>query len=213
MATISYCVSVCNEHEELDKLLSQLITYIDDDELIVLVDESKVTSEVGQVIAKYRIIFPSIKIISSSLNGDFGTFKNNFLKHATKEYIIQIDADELLSHDFLEGNEDFGNFKMILDMNPDVELFWVPRENYVEGLTQDHINKWRWRVDEKGRINFPDSQARIFKNNGKIHWQNKVHEIIVGHKDYVLLPDNYFIIHKKSIDRQEKQNELYNTLV
>ncbi len=216
MATVSYCISVCTEAEELDKLISQLLPYIEDDELIILVDESKVTTEVGQVIAKYRVIFPSIKIVASSLNGDFGTFKNNFLQHATKEFIVQLDADELLSREFLEGNEDpdkyTGNFKTILDMNPDIELFWVSRENYVEGLTQEHINRWHWRVDEKGRINFPDAQARIFKNNGSIKWQNKVHEIITGHKTFVMLPNNYFIIHRKSIERQEKQNNFYNTL-
>jgi glycosyltransferase involved in cell wall biosynthesis len=212
MASISYCVSVCNEHEELDRLLSQLITYIEDDELIVLVDESKVTSEVGQVISKFRGVFPSIKIISAPLNGDFGTFKNNFTKHATKDYIFQIDADELLSHDMLEGNEDYGNFKVILDMNPDIELFWIPRENYVDGLTPEYIQQWGWRVDEKGRVNWKDPQARLFKNNGVIKWQNKVHEVIVGHKSYVLLPDNYFILHRKALDRQIKQNEMYSKL-
>lgn len=209
---ISYCISVCNEAEELSRLLNQLVPHMEDDQLIILVDESKVTSEVGKVIASFREILPSIKIVGSPLNGDFGTFKNNFLQHAQGEYICQLDADELLSTDFLEGNEDFGNFKMILEMNPSIELYWVPRENYVEGLDQEHINQWRWNVDGKGRINYPDAQARIFKNNGVIKWQNKVHEIIVGHKSYVVLPENYFILHKKSLEKQISQNNFYNTL-
>jgi hypothetical protein len=43
----------------------------------------------------------------------------------------------------------------VIKMNDSVDVFWVPRINKVEGLTQEHINKWRWNVDQDGRINFP----------------------------------------------------------
>jgi glycosyltransferase involved in cell wall biosynthesis len=213
MASISYCVSVCNEHLELDKLLNQLVNnFFDEDEIIILVDQSKATTEVGQVIAKYKAILNGIKVIGDDLNGDFASFKNQFMSQATKEYIFQIDADELLSESVLLGTEDFGDLRSIIEMNPEVDLYFIPRENYVPGITQDHINKWGWKVDEKGRINWRDPQARIFKNNGLIKWKNKVHEVIIGHKTVVLLPDTYFIIHVKNIERQEKQNQFYSTL-
>lgn len=204
--SISFCISVCNEDKELDQLLEQLIPHIDhEDELIVLVDESKVTTEVGQVIAKWKVL-NEIKVISTSLNNDFATFKNNFVDNATKDFIFQIDADELLSQDLLVDT------KLIMDLNPNIDLYWLPRENYVEGLTEEYINKWGWRVDEKGRINWKDPQARVFKNNKQIKWINKVHEVIVGHKEFVILPDTYFLTHKKTLERQISQNEFYNTL-
>ncbi len=207
MATISYSISVCNEHEELDKLLNQLTTYIEnEDELLILVDQSKITGEVGQVISKYKNIIPNLKVIASDLNGDFATFKNNFVSISTKDFIWQIDADELLSEDLLV------DLKLILDVNPTVDLYWVKRENYVQGLTEDYIRGWGWRVDEKQRINWPDPQARIFRNNGSIKWKNKVHEVIEGHKEFVVLPDNYFLIHNKTLERQIKQNQFYQTL-
>ena len=34
-----------------------------------------------------------------------------------------------------------------------VDLIYLPRVNTVEGLTDEHIQKWRWNVDEKGRVN------------------------------------------------------------
>ena len=56
-------------------------------------------------------------------------------------------------------------------------MLLVPRVNTVEGLTQEHINKWRWNVNENGWINWPDYQTRInkivLKLNGKIKYMNK----------------------------------------
>ena len=46
MASVSYCISVCNESEELDRLLTQLISYIEDDELIIIDDDEKSESEI-----------------------------------------------------------------------------------------------------------------------------------------------------------------------
>ncbi len=206
MTSISYCISVCNEHQELDKLLGQLVSYIDnEDEVVILVDQDKVTPEVTWVINKYKdLIHP--QLIGASLNKNFAAFKNNFIDKACKDFIIQIDADELLSDDVLT------DLKFIIEANPTVDLYWVSRENFVEGITSDHIQKWGWRLDDKNRINYPDLQARIFRNNKQIKWEKPVHEVIIGHKEFVVLPQNYYLIHNKTIERQEKQNSLYNTI-
>ena len=102
----------------------------------------------------------------------------------------------------------------VIETNPTVEVYRVPRINTVKGLTQEHIQKWRWRVDEKGWVNFPDLQWRIYKNDSKIKWVNKVHEVLVGYKRYSELPrdENLCLIHEKTIEKQEKQNNYYNTL-
>lgn len=210
MVTISYCVSVADEAEELNRLLEQLSTYIEEeDELLILVDQGKVTGEVGQVINKWKGIIPSTKVIPSELNNDFATFKNNFLQHATKQHIWQLDCDEIVCEELLT------DIKFIIQENPDVELYWLPRENYVEGIQErpDLISQWRWKVDEKGRINWKDPQARIFVNNGKICWERPVHEQIIGHKTFVFLPDNYFLIHKKTLERQIFQNSFYHNII
>ena len=101
-----------------------------------------------------------------------------------------------------------------LILNTDSDLFLVPRINTVEGLTQEHIDKWKWNVDDKGRVNWPDYQYRIYKNRFYIKWVNDVHEVINGAQVGIQLPaeDRFALTHKKTISKQEKQNEFYKTI-
>ena len=201
---ISYAIPVCNEHEELMKLLSILVTNKrDEDEIVVQCDQGNTTSEVYQVLDQF---YGRINVIEFPLKGNFSAFKNNLKKHCTGEWIFQIDADEYITTEFLQ------NLHLILQNNPTIDVFLLPRINTVEGLTQEHIQKWRWNVNEKGWVNYPDYQTRIFKNIPEIKWINKVHERLVGAKNTVPLPDGYDLIHPKTIERQEKQNNYYNTL-
>ena len=121
---------------------------------------------------------------------------------------MNIDADEIPNSTLIENLPD------ILIGNESVDVYYVPRINTVEGLTQTHIEKWGWRVNEKGHVNFPDYQMRIYKNKPEIKWVNKVHEILGGHKTMSYLPmdEEWCLSHPKSIIKQEKQNEYYNTL-
>ena len=133
-------------------------------------------------------------------------FKNNLKEHCTKEYIFQIDADEYLSNELLQYLPE------ILEMNPEIELYAVPRINTVEGLTQEHIQKWGWVISNDGWVNYPDYQQRIFKNTPEIKWINKVHERIIGARVIAPLPDGFDLLHPKTIERQERQNNYYNTI-
>ena len=93
-------------------------------------------------------------------------------------------------------------------------MIFIPRVNTVEGLTQSHIDKWKWNVNEKGWVNFPDYQTRIYKNTKEITWMNKVHERISGYDTFSNFPaeEQWSLYHPKKIDRQEKQNEFYETI-
>jgi glycosyltransferase involved in cell wall biosynthesis len=202
MPTISYAITACNEHVELDRLLGQLTLSIrDEDEIIVQMDFTA-TQEVRDVVEKYKLVkhfYP--------LDKDFATFKNNLIALCSKDYIFQIDADEYPSEWLLDY------LPSVLEANPETEVFLVPRINTVEGITQEHIDKWRWNVEE-GRINFPDYQWRIWKNKPEIKWINKVHERLDGFGLYTSLPslDSCCLYHPKTIERQEKQNQFYDTL-
>jgi glycosyltransferase involved in cell wall biosynthesis len=203
MPSISYAITACNEAKELIRLLNQLNGAIrkGEDEIVVQLDTAA-TMEVEYIIDEY----PSVKKITFELNNDFASFKNNLKNHCTKDYIFQIDADEYLTEELL------ASLPEILEMNPEVELYAVPRINTVEGLTPEHIQKWRWHVNQDGWINYPDHQTRILKNIPEINWINKVHERLVGAKTIVPLPEGYELIHPKTIEKQEKQNNYYNTL-
>ena len=203
---ISYAIPVCNEHAELEKLLSFLRSHIDEgDEIVVQCDEGNTTPEVLRVLDKCA---DRVKVIEFPLKGHFSNFKNNLKEHCTGDWIFQIDADEL-PHESL-----ITNLKEVLKLNPTTEMFLVPRVNTVEGLTQEHINKWRWNVNEKGWVNWPDYQTRIIQNNNKIKWQNKVHEQIVGISTKGALPmeEEWCLYHPKNIGKQEAQNNFYDSL-
>ena len=207
MSSISYAITACNEHVELERLLDQLNKYIRPEDEIMLQLDTTATDEVKKIAEKYNIGSEyEYHRIYYSLNGDFASFKNNLKKHCTRDYIFQIDADENLSQDLIL------NLPEILELNPEVELYAVPRINTVEGLTQEHIQKWGWSVNQDGWVNYPDFQTRILKNIPEINWINKVHERLVGAKTIVPLPEGYDLIHPKTIERQEKQNNYYNTL-
>ena len=210
MISITYAITVCNELNEITKLVDFLQNRIDrDDEILIQYDSDSATKAVTDYLKIISQLHNSnIKVISYPLSGDFASYKNNLKNHANGMFIFQIDADEIPSEHLIENIHDF------LEYNKDVDLFFIPRVNTVDGLTQEHITKWRWQVNEKGWVNFPDYQTRLYRRTSEIEWQGKVHERIVGYNTLSVLPqeENYCLYHPKEIERQEKQNAYYDTI-
>ena len=202
---ISYAIPVCNEYKEIEYLLEYLTKHKrEQDEIVVQCDQGNTIQEVYNVLKQYS----DIKVIEFALNKDFASFKNNLKDNCSGDYIFQIDADEY-PEEYL-----MNTIEWVINNNPKTDIFWVPRINKVEGLTQEHIDRWGWVVDNDKRVNFPDYQCRILKNVKRIKWKNKVHEVLMGHKTESHLPANkeFCIYHLKDIQRQEQQNEFYNTI-
>ena len=202
---ISYAITVCNEFVEIQRLLGFLIqSKRKQDEIIVLYDTNNGSVEVKKYLGKVK----GINWFPYSFDSHFANMKNKLTEMCSGDYIFQIDADEMITEVLI------GNLPTILENNPDNEVYLVPRVNTVSGLTQEHITKWRWNVDEQDRVNWPDYQWRIWKNKPEIKWVNKVHEKLEGFKTYAPLPQHpeLALQHPKTIERQEKQNEYYDTL-
>jgi hypothetical protein len=206
---ISYAITVCNEFIEIQKLLPLLLeNKRAQDEIVILYDSKNGDSEVLEYLLKFNKL-PNVQTWRGlDFDGNFSKWKNLLTSYCEGDYIFQIDADEIPTVELIELLPD------LLDTNKEVDVLLVPRINTVEGLTQEHIEKWRWRVDENGRINFPDYQWRIWKNKPEIKWINKVHERLNGFKNYTTLPavSLYCLDHPKKIKRQEEQNKYYETL-
>ena len=205
---LSYAITACNEYEEIIRLVTQLLNYKgENSEIIILLDTPKAPVELVEYL-ELQANEDYITLIESEFNNDFAQWKNFLNSNCKGEWIFQLDADEYLEPDLIVNLED------ILDTNTDKDLIVVPRINTVEGLTEAHIQKWGWGVNEKGWVNFPDVQTRIYKNSEKIGWVNKVHERIVGFESYTAFPADevYCIKHPKTIERQERQNNYYDTL-
>ena len=205
---ISYAITVCNEFVEIQNLLPFLLKHKrHEDEIVVLYDSKNGSKSIEQFL-RAKSINGEFSWHKGEFNGHFANWKNKLTNLCKGDYIFQIDADEMVT---LEG---LTLIPKIIENNLQVEVYRVPRINTVEGLTPEHIQKWGWRVDEKGWVNFPDLQWRIYKNDPKIKWKNKVHEILEGYDRYSELPHNeeLCLIHKKTIEKQEKQNNYYDTL-
>lgn len=180
--SICYAVTASDEENELSLLLNQLSKHIRvEDEILLLLDSSSVTQQVRNVVEAYRTIINTL--IEYPLERDFAKFKNHIIQHTDKDYIFQIDADELLSPLLI------ANLPSYLSSNSDVEMFRVARINL---LIDDDKPLIAWEqlssVDEKEYINFPDYQYRIFKNGTQVRWIRSLHEILSGYKTYSYLP-------------------------
>jgi hypothetical protein len=205
---ISYAITVCNELEEIKRLVPFLLEHKhSEDEIVVLFDDSNSTKEMENLLHSYR----NSKYITLHIDyfdGHFANWKNKLNSFCLGDYIFQIDADEIPNEYLIKSLPE------ILETNLDVETYVVPRVNTVEGLTPEHITRWGWNVNENGWVNFPDYQWRIYKNTPDIKWKNKVHEVIEGYKTMAQLPayEDLSLYHPKTIERQEKQNSYYSTL-
>jgi glycosyltransferase involved in cell wall biosynthesis len=201
---ISIAITVCNEAKELEALLEHLEdrALSPDYEIVVQIDQDNYTEDILRV-----VIGKGIKHWFYPLNKDFASYKNELKKHCSGKFIFQIDADELIAPEMIEL------LPKILESNPEVDLYYVPRINTVSGITPEHIQKWGWRYENE-RVNWPDYQTRIYRNTPEVKWRNAVHEVIEGYKQFTVLPavDELALIHHKSIEKQEKQNNFYNTL-
>jgi GT2 family glycosyltransferase len=204
---ISYAITVHNELEELMKLLDFLNNNIrEEDEVVIQYDEGGVTDEVLEFL-KIKQKIHGYTVVGFPLNKDFASYKNNLKENCKGDYIFQIDADEIPNEAMI------AYLPEVLESNP-VDIIFVPRVNTVNGLTQEHIQKWRWNVNEKGWVNWPDYQTRIYKNTEDVTWMNKVHEKITGYDTFSNFPaeEHWALYHPKQIDRQEQQNQFYDTI-
>ena len=204
---ISYAITTHNEAEEINRLLEFLVHKTDPEDEIVILDDfsDEETQQVFQSWTQQYGDVKKFKIEQRALNKNFAEQKNYLTRMCSGDYIINIDADEIPNETLIS------QIKQVLEIN-NVDLIWVPRVNTVDGITQEHINKWGWNVNEKGWVNFPDYQGRIWRNRPNILWKNPVHEVLTGYKEHTFLPaeEEFCFYHPKDIDRQEKQNEKYD---
>lgn len=205
---ISYAITVKDELTEIQQLISFLLEKKQSqDEIVVLFDAKNGSKRVEEYLRSHSINDDFFWFFEE-FDGHFANWKNRLNMLCSGDFIFNIDADEIPYDTLIENIHD------VIESNPTVDLFLVSRVNIVDGITQEHINKWHWSITDKGWINWPDMQMRIYKNTPEIKWENKVHEKIVGAKAYSFLPvqEEWSLKHFKTIGRQERQNEYYESI-
>jgi len=205
---ITYAITVCNEFIEIQRLVGFLLQHKRiQDNIVILYDEANGDPEIENFLRSHSVN-GEFAWHKAKFDRHFANWKNKLTSFCSGDYIFQIDADEIPHEKLIEVLPE------ILEENIECDVIMVPRVNTVKGLTQEHIQKWGWRVDEKGWVNWPDEQWRIYKNKPEIKWVNKVHERLEGFKVWTHLPiiEEFALYHPKTIKKQEKQNNLYNNI-
>ena len=212
---ISYLVTCHNETLELLELIEKLKKHLDSDapnDEVVILDDFSNNEDTLKILEKARTY--GFTVVQHALNKNFAEHKNYGSKRCVGDYIVQIDADEYPHSTLLY------NMKDLLEANPMVELYRVPRVNIVRGATEQDARTWGWSISklldygDLPIINWHhgDYQSRIYKNSLKIQWHKPLHETIQGAEYVSNLPKEveWSIIHDKTIQRQLSQNKFYN---
>ena len=199
---LSYLVTCHNETDSLDKLLSKLCEFKNDQQEIVLLDDNSTEEKTLDIIEKYK---NNIQYHRKQLEKHYGKHKNYGVEKCEGKWIFQIDADEYPT-DLLAQHID-----LIIEQNNENEVLWIPRLNVFHGVTDNDIQTWGWKYDGK-YINFPDYQSRLYRNLPHIRYQRRLHEKVEGFKSYSFMPpqEEYALVHEKTIEKQRATNIRYN---
>jgi hypothetical protein len=198
---ITYAICVCDEHNELNALLSFLTKVIDDeDDINILVDSGKVTKEVRCVLEKFK---KRIIVNERTFCGNFSNHRNYHITKCSGDYIFVLDADEIPKEELIKNIKSF-----------DSDVLNIPRINIIPGYTEEWCKSMNFSVNDFGWINWPDYQGRFFKNDGKIKWSLGLHERLIGSDKVSNLEANPRVAlwHIKSIEKQNKQDTFYKNL-
>ena len=145
---LTYATTVCNEEVELQNLLTFLLkNKRPEDPIVVLYDKKNGSKGVEEYLRSHSVN-SEFNWFAEEFNNHFADWKNKLTSLCNTDYIFQIDADELPHEDLIEM------LPHIIDQDPDVVL--IPRYNIVNGITPERIQKWGWKQDELGRINWLD---------------------------------------------------------
>jgi len=223
MPKVSYLITVSTETDTLRKLLSIVGTVVknSDDEVIVLIDsEAKDNQETKNILSEFAVKMgyemiekKTCKVLEHPLDRNYGAHKNFGIERSSGDFIFQIDGDEY-PPDALIGE----NLHALLEANPTMEAYAVPRINDFRGVTPQHAAQWGWKLTvsptfKRPVVNYPDFQFRIFKREyPRISFNRRLHEKIEGYLTYVCLPqdEEYALYHDKTIETQVKTNLRYN---
>ena len=130
---ISYAILCHSETDSLRDLIEVVYQNKQKQDEIVIVADTTSTDETLGILTEYKEKY-NITWEKHSLNKDFAQQKNYLNSLCSGRYIFNLDADELPPKYLMD------NIHIICSEN-DCDLYWVPRVNTVEGLTQEHIDK------------------------------------------------------------------------
>lgn len=175
MITISLCMIVKNEEEVIGRCLDSIKDIVDE---IIIVDTGS-TDKTKEISRKY-----TNKIFDFKWVNDFSKARNFSFSKATKEYIMWLDADDVILE---EDKKKLKELKNTLDNSVDIVML-----------------KYNTGFDENGNVTFSYNRERLLKRCKNYKWISPIHEVIVTTGN--ILYSDIAITHKKEKIKNPKRN-------
>lgn len=187
MITVSLCMIVKNEQEFIGRCLESIADLVD--EIIVL--DTGSTDDTKSIANQF-----TPNIYDFCWIDDFAAARNAAFDKATMEYILWLDADDVLD---VENRDKFAALKETLDSS-------------VDSVTMEY----QLAFDEYGNVTFSLRRNRLVKRSNKFRWIGPVHEYLevwgnIYHSDVEVMhksghrdSDRNMKIYKKRLSKGEK---------
>ncbi|SHK97692.1 glycosyltransferase family 2 protein [Desulforamulus aeronauticus] len=187
MITISLCMIVKNEEAVLGRCLDSVANLVDE---IIILDTGS-TDSTKSIAAQY-----TNQIFDFNWIEDFSAARNAAFTKATMDYILWLDADDVLETD---DQMKFGTLKEDLDTT-------------VDSVTM----KYHLAFDEDGNVSFSTRRNRLVKRANNFQWIGAVHEyleiwgnimhsdIAITHKSLHHDSDRNLKIYEKRLEQGEE---------
>ena len=161
--TISLCIITKNEERFLEQCLSSVKDIVDE---IIIVDTGS-TDNTKNIAKKYNA-----KIFDFEWVDDFSAARNESLKYATKDWILVLDADEVLDEEGLKKIKELVN-------NKENGAFLLLQKNYTnEASIAGFVNEEHTKNNEKYAGWYGSLIVRLFRNHKGYKFSGTVHELV-----------------------------------
>ena len=161
--TISLCMIAKNEEKWLEQCLNSVKDIVDE---IIVVDTGS-TDRTKEIAKKFNA-----KIFDFKWVDDFSAARNESIRHATKDWILVLDADEVLDEEGLKAIKELVN-----DKENDAFLFL--QKNYTNGHSIAGFVNEEHKTNGKTYAGWYGSFiARLFRNKKGYEFQGTVHELV-----------------------------------
>lgn len=150
MKTLSLCMIVKDEEKVIARCLDSVKDLVDE---IIIVDTGS-TDKTKEIVSQY-----TNKIYDFEWCNDFSKARNFSFSKATKDYIMWLDAD-----DIIEPNER-EKFKMLRDK--------------IDGTVDVYMLKYNYHLDKNGKPTLIQVRERIVKREKQFQWVSPIHEVII----------------------------------
>lgn len=183
MVSVSLCMIVKNEEDVLARCLESVDSLADE---IIIIDTGS-TDKTKSIAEKY-----TDKIYDFTWIDDFSAARNFSYEKATGDYILWLDADDILMP---EDREKFKTLKETLTFDTDVVMM-----------------RYNTAFDERGRVTFSYFRERLSKRNRNFRWYEPVHEYLQFGGN--ILHSDVAITHGKlKVTRSSRNLEIYENLL